>query len=143
LELDLIGPSPSQFSSKQLGASFEIHSLRAQKPTLLPISNVLNSALQMQTMVEIEMIENLHSGYIFQLAMNTICWPSQKQSKTVSLSTSTVEAEDLVLSYTAKQQQLPMASICSEYELGFSIIPSAFSTHNEVKVLLIWFIIQE
>jgi len=71
------------------------------------------------------------SGYIFQLAMNTICWRSRKQK---CVATSTVEAEYLALSFTSKQQLWLQSAL---KELGFSAIPSALSTDNEGTVDLV------
>jgi len=66
--------------------------------------------------------------HIFQLAMNTISWPSRKQK---CVSTSTVEAEYISTTLAVRQQLwLP----CALKELGFTSIPSALSTDGEGAV---------
>jgi len=67
------------------------------------------------------------TGYIFQLAGNTICWRSIKQR---CVSTSTVEAEYIALSTTAKQQ-IWLQNALSELRID---IPAALSTDNSGSI---------
>jgi len=64
------------------------------------------------------------TGYIFQLARNTICWRAVKQR---GVSTSTVEAEYIALSTTAKQHMW-LQNALNELQIS---IPSALSTDND------------
>jgi len=63
------------------------------------------------------------TGNIFQIADNTICWRSVKQR---CVSTSTVEAEYVALSTTAKQQ-VWLQNALNELHID---IPTALSTDN-------------
>lgn len=64
------------------------------------------------------------TGYIFQLAWNTVCWRAGKQR---CVATSTVEAEYIALSTTAKQH-MSLQYVLNE--LGITI-PTALSTGNQ------------
>jgi len=63
------------------------------------------------------------TGYIFQLAGNTVCWRSIRQR---NVSTSTVEAEYVALSTTAKQQ-IWLQNALKELRID---IPAALNTDN-------------
>jgi hypothetical protein len=65
------------------------------------------------------------SGYIFQLASNTICWRAVKQRCTA---TSTVEAEYIALSTAAKHHMWLQHALV---ELRLLHVPSALSTDND------------
>jgi len=63
------------------------------------------------------------TGYIFQIAGNTVCWRSKRQR---NVSTSTVEAEYVALSTTAKQQ-IWLQNALQELRID---IPAALHTDN-------------
>ena len=67
------------------------------------------------------------TGNIFQIAGNTICWRSVKQR---CVSTSTVEAEYIAISTTAKQQ-IWLQNALSELRID---IPAALSTNNNGSI---------